>query len=227
MTDNKVQYGVFQWGPCVMQIKISEEFRKLLLEESAKARKQANDYRSKLAGIIKEEYSFENKEKFLPWISQCLGIYDEAFQKFKNVRYKPEDKPKYLLSAMWVNYMKKHEFNPPHDHSDELSFVIFLDVPEELQKEQKEFVGNSGGPGSLGFLYGEGNRQSITYQAVVPQNGHMFIFPAWLKHYVAPFYSDVTRISVAGNVANSINLKNLEKHHEEKKTMAPEIIMKN
>ena len=38
--------------------------------------------------------------------SQCLGVYDEAFQKHKNVRYKPEDKPNYLLSSLWVNFMK-------------------------------------------------------------------------------------------------------------------------
>ena len=48
----------------------------------------------------------------------------------------------------------------------------------------------------------------------------MFIFPAWIKHYVAPFYSDVTRISVAGNVAKSIPLKDIEKYNEAKKKHA-------
>ena len=56
-------------------------------------------------------------------------------------------------------------------------------------------------------MYGEGNRQAITYQSIHPKEGDMFIFPAWLKHYVAPFYSDVTRISVSGNVANSVELE--------------------
>ena len=56
------------------------------------------------------------------------------------------------------------------------------------------------------FLYGEGNRQAITYQGVHPKNGDMFIFPAWVKHYVAPFYSDVTRISVSGNIMDSVHL---------------------
>ena len=116
-----------------------------------------------------------------------------------------------------VNYMKKNEYNPPHDHGDDLSFVIFLDVPEELQKEQKDFIGNSGGPGSLGFLYGEGNRQAITYQCVKPKNRDMFIFPAWIKHWVAPFYSDVTRISVSGNITNSVDLNQLNKNKDEKK----------
>ena len=108
--------------------------------------------------------------------------------------------------------MKKNEYNPPHDHSDDLSFVIFLDIPEEIKQEQKDYEGQSGGPGSLLFLYGEGNRQAITYQGIQPNNGDMFIFPAWVKHYVAPFYSDVTRISVSGNVSNSIDL-NKVKHY--------------
>ena len=38
----------------------------------------------------------------------------------------------------------------------------------------------------------------------------MFIFPAWLKHWVAPFKSDVTRISVSGNVHDSAPLNNIE-----------------
>ena len=112
--------------------------------------------------------------------------------------------------------MKKNEFNPPHDHGDELSFVIFLDVPEQLQQEQKDYIGNSGGPGSLGFLYGEGNRQAITYQAIHPKNRDMFIFPAWVKHYVAPCYSDVTRISVAGNIANAVPLNKMDRYNQQK-----------
>jgi len=216
----EVQYGIFSWGPCIVHIRISEDFHKLLMEEAKASRVKELDYTKKLAGVIKEEYMFRKKEMFLPWVSQCLGIYDEAFQKHKNVYYKPEDKPNYLLSSLWVNFMKKNEFNPPHDHSDALSFVIFLDVPPEITKEQEDYIGNSGGPGSLGFLYGEGNRQAITYQSIKPKNRDMFIFPAWVKHYVAPFYSDVTRISVSGNVANSVELKDMEKYNAAKKQYA-------
>ncbi len=115
-----------------------------------------------------------------------------------------------MLTALWFNYMKQHEFNPPHDHSDQLSFVIFLKIPEEIKKEQEQYKGKSGGPGSLSFLYGDGNRQAITYQSILPKEGDMFIFPAWMKHYVAPFYSDVNRIAVSGNVADSVQLSQLK-----------------
>ena len=45
----------------------------------------------------------------------------------------------------------------------------------------------------------------------------MFIFPAWIKHWVAPFYSDVTRVSVSGNITNSVELNQINKNKNEKK----------
>ena len=38
----------------------------------------------------------------------------------------------------------------------------------------------------------------------------MFIFPAWLKHWVSPFKSDCERISVSGNVHDSAPLNNIK-----------------
>ena len=205
----EVKYQVLQWGPCIVHLKISEEFQQKLLKGAEEARKENKDFRDNLAGIIKEEYAYENRADYVEEISQFLTVYDEAYQKFKNEKYKV--KPEYLLNALWVNFMKKNEYNPPHDHSDFLSFVIFLKVPKEITKEQEDFVGNSAGPGSLSFLYGDGNRQSITYQSVKPEDRDIFIFPAWIKHYVAPFYSDVTRISVSGNISNSVLLNQIKR----------------
>ena len=221
MNDDKVTYNVLNWGPCVVQVKVSDDFKNKLLSGAESARAKKLDYTDKLAGIIKEEYAYEKKEDYLPEVAQCLGIYDVAFQRWKSDPY--EKKPEYMLTALWVNYMKQHEYNPPHDHSDQLSFVIFLKVPEEIKKEQKEYKGKSGGPGSLSFIYGEGNRQAITYQSVHPNEGDMFIFPAWMKHYVAPFYSDVTRISVSGNVADSVQLNQIQRHAQETIVSAEQI----
>ena len=207
MAKNKgteVKYQVLQWGPCIVHLKISEDFQQKLLKGGEEARKKNKDFRSNLAGIIKEEYAYEDRKDYVDEIAQFLTVYDAAYQKWKNEEYKV--KPEYILNSLWINYMKKNEYNPPHDHSDYLSFVIFLKVPEEITTEQEEFVGNSAGPGSLSFLYGEGNRQSITYQSVKPKERDIFIFPSWIKHYVAPFYSDVTRISVSGNIMDSVKI---------------------
>ena len=42
----------------------------------------------------------------------------------------------------------------------------------------------------------------------------MFIFPASLHHEVAPFWVDETRISVSGNVADSVQLNQIKRHAE-------------
>ena len=210
MTDKKQQVEVhtYNWCPCLIKVKILDEFRKILLEE---AKKTEIDYKDKLAGQIAKErgYTDEQREKIIPYLSPYLGVYDEAFQRFQNKRY--EKKPEYTLTALWCNFQRQYEFNPPHDHDGKLSFVIYLSIPEPLKKENKEYKGRSCGPGGIQFVYGDGPRECVTYQSFFPEEGDIFIFPAWLKHWVAPFKSKVTRISVSGNVHDSAPLNNIVK----------------
>ena len=114
------------------------------------------------------------------------------------------------MSALWINYQKQHEFNPPHDHDGAISFVIYLQIPDELKKENEAYVGKSGGPGGIQFFYGDGTRDAITYMSHFPKERDMFIFPAWLKHWVNPFKSDCTRISVSGNIHDSAKINNIK-----------------
>ena len=204
----KVNIQIFNWGPCVVRMKITDEFKNLLLSE---AKNNKIDYTDKLAGILDKEtgYGEESKNKILPHLSQCLGVYDQAFERYVNKPY--DKKPHYLLSALWINHQQPNDYNPPHDHDGKLSFVVYLQIPEELKKENKEYKGKSCGPGGIQFIYGNGPRDCITYMSFMPEENDMFIFPAWLKHYVAPYKSDCTRISVSGNVNDSAPLNNIEK----------------
>ena len=202
----QIPISIFNWGPCVVKLKIKDEFKKLLLNE---AKNNTQDYREKLAGILDHEtgYNAESKKKILPLLSQYLGVYDQAYQRYVN---KPYDKmPEYVLSALWINHQKPNEFNPPHDHDGALSFVIYLDIPEALKKEHAEYKGKSCGPGGIQFIYGNGPRDAITYMSFMPEEKDMYIFPAWLKHWVAPYKSDCTRVSVSGNFHNSAPLNNI------------------
>ena len=202
----QIPISIFNWGPCVVKLKIKDEFKKLLLDE---AKNNTQDYREKLAGILDHEtgYNAESKKKILPLLSQYLGVYDQAYQRYVN---KPYDKmPEYVLSALWINHQKPNEFNPPHDHDGALSFVIYLDIPEALKKEHAEYKGKSCGPGGIQFIYGNGPRDAITYMSFMPEENDCFVFPAWLKHWVAPYKSDCTRVSVSGNFHNSAPLNNI------------------
>ena len=204
----KIKIHTFNWGPCVTKFKIKPDFAKQLLDE---AEKNKEDFIPRLAGQIKKEtgYSDESKQRLLPTISQYLGVYDQAYERYTNKAY--EKRPHYLLTALLINYQKKHEFNPPHDHDGKLSFVIYLQIPEELKKENAAYKGKSCGPGGIQFVYGDGPKDCISYMSYFPEELDMFIFPAWLKHWVSPFKSDCTRISVSGNVHDSAPLNNLAK----------------
>ena len=204
--EEQIKIDIYNWGPCVVKLKIKEDFRKLLLKEG---RANREDFRDKLAGIIENEtgYSDQSKQKILPMLSQYLGVYDQAYQGYVSKKY--EQKPEYVLSALWINYQQRNEFNPPHDHDGKVSFVIYLQIPEKLKEEHQKYIGKSCGPGGIQFLYGDGPRDCITYQSYFPEEGDMFLFPSWLKHWVAPFKSDCLRISVSGNFHDQVPLNNV------------------
>ena len=207
MTDKKkINIQIFNWGPCVVRMKINDSFKKLLLDE---AKNSKQDYTNKLAGILDKEigYSDKSKEKILPHLSQCMGIYDQAYEQYTNKKY--EKRPEYVLSALWCNYQRPNDFNPPHDHDGKLSFVIYCSIPEEITKENQAYRGKSCGPGGIQFIYGNGPRDCVTYMSFMPEENDCFVFPAWLKHWVAPYKSDATRISVSGNFHDSAPLNNI------------------
>ncbi len=204
----QLEVHTYNWGPCLVKVNILEDFRQILLAE---AKKTEIDFKSKLAGQIASErgYSEKQREMIIPHLSPYLGIYDEAFQRFQNKRY--DKKPEYTLTALWCNFQRQYEFNPPHDHDGKLSFVIYLSIPDKLKEENKKYEGRSSGPGGIQFMYGEGPRDCVSYQSYFPKEGDMFIFPAWLKHWVMPFHSDCVRVSVSGNVHDSAPLNYLKK----------------
>ena len=206
--NNDINIQIFNWGPCMIRMKISDSFKKLFLTE---AEKNKLDFTDKLAGILDKEIGYNEKSKniILPQLSQCLGVYNQAYERYVNKRF--DKQPEYILSAMWINYQKPNDFNPPHDHDGKLSFVTYLQIPELLKQENKDYKGKSCGPGGIQFLYGNGPRDCVSYMSFLPEENDMFIFPAWLKHWVAPYKSDCTRISVSGNIHDSAPLNNIVK----------------
>jgi|TARA_Y100000289_G_C3880044_1_gene128161 hypothetical protein len=206
MTEERINIDVYNWGPCVVRVKVKDSFRKLLLSES---NNNTKDFRDKLAGIIENEtgYNESSKQKILPMLSQYLGVYDQAYQNYVSKPY--EKKPEYVLSSLWINYQKPNEFNPPHDHDGRVSFVIYCQIPDELKEENKKYIGKSCGPGGIQFVYGNGPRDCVTTMSFFPEEGDMFLFPSWLKHWVAPYKSDCLRVSVSGNFHDQVPLNNV------------------
>jgi hypothetical protein len=200
----------FHFGPPLYKTKISEELKNSLLS-SSKNQKIPNN--KNLAGRIDNEklFDLESHKKFEEEIIFLIKDYlkfviDEQSNvniKIKNIGF--------ILESLWVNFQKYNEYNPPHAHGGDISFVIYLDIPDEIKNET--FIGHSTPNGSISFIYGNTTLshkkenilidllQPKTLITHLPENGEMFIFPSYLMHYVESFTSvDVERISVSGNV---------------------------
>ena len=149
-----------------------------------------------LAGHIKDEYLL-NAVDYEKIVKPQLEGYKELYKKFYNKELKS-----IKTTTAWVNYMKAGDFNPPHIHINcRFSSVLFVQFPKEILKENDEHQAASKGPGAIEFFYGENQiRDNINSYAIVPKEGDMFIFPAFLTHFVYPFRSkNVKRISIAAN----------------------------
>ena len=200
-----INYEVLRWGPCLVKTKITEEWRQLFLSE---ARASKKDFESRLAGMLKRQVEFRDSSLFDKFFSDMFKMYDHALQDWTGDRnIIAGGGEMYNLESLWANFQGPGDFNPPHSHGGALSWVIYLQIPDELIEENKQYKGTSAGPGGITFTYGDGPREVITYQTYLPQTGDMYIFPAWLQHWVYPFKSDVERISVSGNVTNSVRIK--------------------
>ena len=196
---NNIEFKFYYWGPLLMKFKVSDSLCDELLRRSNKLTMKEDDARSTLVSTIEKELSFrdEDKEYFVTNTSKIFNTYlDHLNKKWQNNK-----KVKTLfMKGLWINFMKKNDFNPLHEHSGDLSFVLFCDVPDELKIENKKNITQSEGAGSLCFTYGDGMPDYICQQSFLPEKGDFFIFPAKLQHWVHPFKSDITRISVAGNM---------------------------
>lgn len=208
-----MKYKFPYWGPFVIETQMDSELVMLLL---AKGEEATLDARRDLAGQLNKEFYYENFEEwFVPKFTQYVDLYIEglmtqqptAFSYFygKDTWLFPRgehDEVGWTLEKLWINYQQANEYNPPHYHTGDLSFVVYLQVPQELIKEheEKQHEHNNEGPGAICLQYGEQLFFSVSRYWTMPTEGMLIIFPAWVQHYVHSFTSDVERISVSGNI---------------------------
>jgi hypothetical protein len=169
----------------------------MILEEGKRCRRNSNDFRAKLAGHLSEEYFLTDAKSIVVWLKKYFEVYVVGYNKWRG---SGSMTPNFKLTSLWINYMKANEFNPPHDHGGDLSFVLYPHVPQELIQENKDFKGTMRGPGGISWIYGQGNRQCISVVHRMPATKDLFIFPSSLEHWVFPFRSNVERVSVSGNI---------------------------
>ena len=197
------------WGPLVLKLKIEQGFINKLLEEGNKSKEKQLDASDMLAGVITGQFFYEHgyEQWFLPnFNNQILSQYESNLSEYQPITYTNKGQLKYpfniVQSSLWINYQKSKEYNPPHKHDGDLSFVIYLQVPDDMLdediKDQKNIKQKR--PGRINFFTDSDRPFSISNYSALPEVGDVYIFPSWLMHYVNPFESDGERISVSGNI---------------------------
>jgi hypothetical protein len=163
------------------------------------------DNRSNLAGNIQHEYKLNDSVQhienvFLPLIPE----YDKEFDYLETLQQNTRD-TEVVLDSAWVNFQRKHEFNPPHCHSGIMSFALWVDIPYSIEEEKSSPSSNQSNmniPGHFSFYYTNslGNICSEHLPIDKEYNGYAVLFPSKMMHGVEPFAtSDKFRVSVSGN----------------------------
>ena len=181
-------------------------------QECHDAKERAEKTNHTLLGHIKEEYSIKKfDDDFLKFLyEECLGHRNlKRWLLAPEITVLSENRPFYV-DNMWVNYMKKHEFNPPHQHTGLFSFVVFVKIPYDLKEEEAYFKDVKVEPNT--------NTQHTSKFAFINQDysgsiridclpvdksfeGKIIFFKASQIHQVFPFYtSDEYRITLSGNI---------------------------
>lgn len=202
----------YEWrtfaSPGFLIVKVPDSFLKIFKDEVeyiSTHRDTATKFNGRLLGQLANEFEFRagTISKIEPFILRVMEEYEANFTRVYEERT-GFGTP--YLDTTWVNFQKKHEYNPPHTHSGMYSFALWLNIPYDLGAEHgldncKDAYrqGNS----NFNFLYT--NSLGISTPHPIPvdktMEGRMVFFPAGLTHYVNPFFtSDEERISVAGNI---------------------------
>lgn len=192
-------YGVLQFS---LPDSLFENIKKKVkvLQETKLSDKQLF-FNNSLAGQIENELKFHPDMEFRTFLENLEKKYTKHFNYDKDTTIK--------LESCWINFQKKHEYNPYHNHSGALSFVIWVQIPYSLDDEDNM-------PNTKNANTKENGRFCMTYNSNFngikrlkidldkTYEGKGIIFPAKAFHYVNPFYtSDNFRISISGNFYNA------------------------
>jgi hypothetical protein len=178
---------------------------KFILENQSQFQKFNNG----LAGNLEKEYSTDkSKEILAPDLITLANEYHKNSQENKHYKHSQENKhyPNWKIKDLWINFQKKYEHNPMHNHTGDLSFVLWITIPYDLKDELSlPNCKNSNTPVNslfefictdfLGRVVSDRIDVDKTYE------GTIVMFPSALNHTVHPFYtSDEYRISISGNL---------------------------
>ena len=107
----------------------------------------------------------------------------------------------------WVVSQKENDYIPVHTHHNQkesckISGVLYLKVPEQLEKPSTDTAIKGGKDGQIVFTgMGGADPFSTTVQFnLPPQVGWLYLFPSSLNHQVYPFKGEGERRGISFNI---------------------------
>jgi hypothetical protein len=172
----------------------------------------AVNYGDNLIGQLKKSYALSDSRNVIE--KKMLALADKHDSEYNHLETwrasfpkKQRDNLKVSLDSLWVNFQERYEFQPIHDHAGVFSFIIFYEIPYDIETEQASGPGNNAVErmnGLLEFHYADykGDLATMSIPADKKWSKTCILFPAKLKHSVTPFYSSTDyRITISGNLA--------------------------
>ena len=190
----------YLYNPGVLIGHITPELNEKIKQIVNSPEARSTPYNQRLVSSIKETYKTPHIPELWEYVEEMFLVWKREFCVYVT---------EYRINDVWTNYMKKHEFNPIHDHSRHFaSFVLWVQIP--FKSEDEKQYPNYNNPrescasGTFQFLYP--TMTGLLVPHIIHNDksdeGVIMMFPGAMKHSVYPFYSsDEERISIAGNIA--------------------------
>ena len=188
-----IGYAIME-APAIVIQEVRQELNLIMSKQ-----KTPRPWNKELAGQIKGEFLMEFSDEAR---AKLVEIGKRFMQNYDKPNFQGEHEMNH--QSAWINLQVKHEYNPVHNHTGKLSWVIWLDILYELEHELELYPNaNCQDVSMFSFTYITTVGDIATHRLPVDKTweGRMCMFPSRMSHSVAPFYtSDGVRISVAGNL---------------------------
>ena len=105
------------------------------------------------------------------------------------------------IDKIWTTDSKENDYIANHSHFGLVAGVFYLKIPSQVSEfnDEGKFYIHHDEPGFIDVNPLTTIRPKGT-DLIVPEEGKMTVFPAWLKHSVSPFYGPGIRRAVSFNV---------------------------
>ena len=139
----------------------------------------------------------ENEIELFAFLKDWVNLYFEKYNYLNEFKVLQKDS-EVIFTKAWFNIQKKNEFVSLHKHDGLLSYTIWIDIPDIVQKDN---INNPEACFELCYSNIIGQNVKHRISLTKKNEGDFIIYPASLFHCAYPFYNnDELRISISGNI---------------------------